>query len=140
MERYAGLPANLKYFFLHYIMLSDPCAFIAVISGAAVTVLFIILFFLRPDRKFLNTLIFLALLPFFIGIAGTIYTVHNTMEAVRMESKNGASSSAKKYYDLEYMYSKGLLQSFPALAGAASSILPIVLLAALRRRIISKNE
>lgn len=140
MQRYGGLLVNLKYFFLHYVMMSDPSAFIAVISGIVVTVLFLMLLFIRSNLKYPDTLVFLALLPLCIGAVGTIYTVHNTREAVKIENENGKSSSAEKYYDLEYIYSRTLIQSFPVLAGAASTIIPIVLLVALKRRVIRKNE
>ncbi|MDD5173461.1 MAG: hypothetical protein PHV48_01365 [Candidatus Omnitrophica bacterium] len=140
MPRYSGLLVNLRYFFLHYFMLSDPLAFIALVSGVVITVLFLILLFMRPDKKFLNALAFIALAPLFIGIAGTISTVHSTREAIKIENLNGKSPSAKKYYSLEYIYSQTLLQAFPALAGAAGSIAPVILLAALKRRIIVKNE
>ena len=134
MSRYSGLLVNIKYIFLHYVTLSDSCAFLAVVSGTAITILFFILLFIRIDKRYLNTLVFLSLLPLCIGTVGTIYTVIDTKEAVKIESKQGKGPSAKKYYNLEYIYSQTLLRSFPMLAGAVSSVMPMILIVALKRR------
>lgn len=134
MERYSGLSVILKYLFLQYVSLSGKAAFIALFIGICATITGLAMLFLHPTKKHIRILSIIAILPFFIGIAGAILTIHTTQEAAQLEQIKGIEPSAQKYFDLQYGYSKALLHSFPAIVGAASTIPGLLLVAILKRK------
>lgn len=134
MERYRGILFFLKYLFLQYAGLSGAMAATALFIGLGATIAGLAMLFSRPAKKHIGVLFVIATLPLFIGIAGTIFTIHTTQEAVQLEQIKGLQPSAQRYYDLEYGYSKALLHSFPTIVGASSAIPGLLLVAILKRK------
>lgn len=126
--RYSGTFFIIKSVFLHYLLLSSPFSYMALLAGA-LALIAIGLARILPNwpRPLAFIIRLLTLLPLLIGLAGTAIIVHDTAYIAALETKSCITPSAEKYYDLQYGYSRLLLFIFPAIIGAMGSIFSILL-------------
>jgi len=134
MERYKGLFFGLKYIFSHYISLSTPVVFTILLVGFFATIAGMAMLFGRLSRERIVILRILVFLPIIIGIVGTIMTISNTEAIISMEERSGLGSSALKYFDFEYLYTKILLYLFPLFVGILSAFPPLIILNVILRK------
>jgi len=134
MERYRGLFFGLKHIFSHYISLSTPVVFTILLVGFFATIAGLVTLFGRLSRKRIVILRILVFLPIIMGLAGTIMTISNTEAIISMEEKSGLGSSAMRYFDFEYLYTKILLYVFPLFVGILASLPPLIILGVILRK------
>lgn len=135
VSRYTGTFFILQSVLAHYFILSNPFSWIVFVSG-----LFCIFMaglsaaLLRISRSFFYSIRIFAILPFLIGVTGTILLIHNSSDAAWMEKERGLISSEAKYYDWQYGFCRTLLYALPVSIGALSSISAVALVRLIRRK------
>lgn len=134
MERYGGLLSYMGYLFLQYLLLSDRIVLAAMSVGFGATVAGLAMTFRRPPKKYIDILFAVSFLPLCLGIVGTFTTTGHAWNAARIEERENLQSSADKYYNSQYLFSKYSLYSFPCIIGLASSLPPLLISMRLRRR------
>jgi vacuolar-type H+-ATPase subunit I/STV1 len=134
MGRYGGGLSYTIYIFKQYLLLSDSIVIAAMIIGLCATAAGIVMIYRRPAKKYVDILFFVSLVPFCLGIIGSFTTTRDAWDAIRIEKNENLQSSANKYYDYQYLFSKYMLYSFPGLVGFASTFPPLVISMRLKRR------
>lgn len=126
MDRYLGAFSYAKAIFVHYMTLTNETVLFAFAAGVLAFSTGLAMIFFERVRKNLAVLGVLIFLPIVISVFGTALTIRDVNEAISLEKQHELESSAEKYYDLEYGYSKGLLIFFCLGAGIASAIPAII--------------
>ncbi|MFA5008527.1 MAG: hypothetical protein WC546_04840 [Candidatus Omnitrophota bacterium] len=134
MTRYKGIFFIIDHLFSQYVSLSNKIPQVALLFLALVAIGAIAFFVFNIPKKYTRLLTFMAVLPLFLGIIGTVLSIKYAREAVCLEAKQGLVSTAQKYYDLEYGYCQGLIYSFPIIVGASSTILALILVLIVKKR------
>lgn len=134
MERYGGLFFGLKNIFSHYVSLSTPVVFAILLVGLFATIAGLAMLFRRLSRKHIVILRILVFLPIIMGLVATIMTISNTEAIISMEERSGLESSAMRYFDFEYLYTKMLLYLFPLFVGILSAFPSLIILNVILRK------